>query len=103
MPHYSMSVGTLAQQMMQQFHFDRVFLGCTCVDMEEGVAYTNELDTLAIKRLAMDNGDKAYLLVDSSKLNRRSYCKLDSLSAFENVFCDEPGNLKDVPSNFVVL
>lgn len=103
LPHYSMSVGTLAQQMMQQFHFDRVFLGCTCVDMEEGVAYTNELDTLAIKRLAMDIGDKAYLLVDSSKLNRRSYCKLDSLSAFENIFCDEPGNLKDIPSNFVII
>lgn len=103
LPHYSMSVGTLAQQMLQQFHFDRVFLSCTGIDLEESYAYTNELDTLAIKRLAMDNGDRTYLLVDSSKLNRRSFCKLDTLAAFENVFCDTTADIKEVPSNFVLV
>lgn len=101
--HYNMSVGMLAQQQLQQFHFDRVFLSCTGIDMDEGFAYTNELDTLAIKRHAMDNSDKTYLLVDSSKLNRRSFCKLDSLSAFEKVFCDETPNIKDIPTNFVMV
>lgn len=101
--HYAMSVGTLTQQMLQQFHFDRVFISCTCADLEEGLAYVNELDTLAIKNLACENGDYSYLLLDSSKLNRRSFCKLGSLSSFEKVICDDNADLKDVPDNFILV
>lgn len=103
LPHYSMSVGTLTLQVLQQFHFDKVFVSCTCADMTEGVAYTNELDTLAVKHLAMENGDKKYLLMDAGKIGRRSFCKLDTLSSFEKVICDDCAELKNPPSNFVIV
>lgn len=101
--HYAMSVGTLTQQALSQFHFDRVFISCTCADLEEGLAYTNELDTLAIKNVARQNGDHSYLLLDSGKINRRSFCKLDSLSNFEQVFCDDCPKLSNAPDNFIIV
>lgn len=101
--HYGMSVGNLTQQALQQFHFDRVFIGCACVDIEEGMAYTNELDTLAIKNAAKENGEHSYLVLDSGKLNRRSFCKLDSLSNFDRVFCDESQELRSAPPNFEIV
>lgn len=101
--HYAVSVGTLTQQVLQQFHFDRVFISCTCADLEEGMAYVNELDTLAIKKIACENGDYSYLLLDSNKLNRRSFCKLNSLSSFEKVICDDNSNLVGAPDNFIIV
>ena len=101
--HYAMSVGTLTQQALSQFHFDRVFISCTCADLEEGLAYTNELDTLAIKNVARQNGDHSYLLLDSGKINRRSFCKLDSLSNFEQVFCDDCPKLSNAPDHFIIV
>lgn len=101
--HYGMSVGTLTQQSIEQFHFDRAFIGCACVDLEEGIAYTNELDTLAVKNIARHNSDYTYLMLDSSKINRRSFCKLDALANFENVICDNCPELEQPPANFVVV
>jgi len=101
--HYGMSVGNLTQQSLQQFYFDRVFIGCACVDIEEGIAYTNELDTLAIKNVAKNSGDHVYLMLDSGKINRKSFCKLDALSNFEKVFCDECPELKNPPANFEIV
>ena len=103
LPHYGMSVGNLAQQALMQFHFDRVFIGCVCAELKEGVAYTNELDTLAIKNVARQNGDHTYLMLDSSKINRRSFCRLDALANFERVFCDECPALSTAPENFEIV
>ena len=101
--HYAMSVGTLTQQCLSQFHFDRVFISCTCADLDEGIAYTNELDTLAIKNIAKQNGDHSYLLLDSGKINRRSFCKLETLSNFVRVICDKSPELGIVPDNFDIV
>lgn len=101
--HYGMSVGPAAQQTLQQFHFDRVFIGCACVDLQERVAYTNELETMLIKSIASNNGQHVYLLVDSGKLNRRSFCRFESLSHFERVFCDASPSISEYPENFEIV
>lgn len=103
LPHYGMNVGDLTKQMLSHFHFDRAFISCSSVDLNEGFAYTNELDTLAIKTFAIENCDKAYLLIDSSKLNKKGFCKLDSLSNFENIYCNECPALNNPPSNFKIV
>ncbi len=38
LPHYSMSVGILTQQMIQTFHFDKAVISCTGVDITDGNA-----------------------------------------------------------------
>ena len=103
LPHFEMNVGELATQMISHFHFDRAFVGCSSADLSEDIAYTNELDTLAIKTFAIENSDRAYLLVDSSKLNKKGFCRLGALSSFEKVYCNKCAELSNAPNNFEVL
>lgn len=104
LPHYGMSVGPMTQEMIQKLHFDKVFVSCTCADIGEDCSYTNEFLTLAVKKAAIANGDKIYLLLDTGKLNRRSFCKLKALSEFEKVFCNSGDMLPDpLPANFEII
>ena len=103
LPHYGMNVGDLTRQMLSHFHFDRAFISCSSVDMNEGFAYTNELDTLAIKTFAIENSDRSFLLIDSSKLNKKGFCKLDSLANFEKIYCNECAELSKPPENFQLV
>jgi len=103
LPHFEMNIGELATQMISHFHFDRAFVSCSSADQNEGFAYTNELDTLAIKTFAIENSDRAYLLLDSSKLNKKGFCKLDSLSNFEKVYCNKSPELENAPQNFEIV
>ncbi len=100
LPHYSMSVGTLTQQMIRQFHFDKAFISCTGADIADDTAFVNEIDTMTIKQLAMKNSDNNYLLLDSGKINRRSLCKFSALSDFKRVICDDCSDLKSAPGVF---
>lgn len=104
LPHYGMSVGPITQEIIERLHFDKVFISCTCADLAEDCAYTNEFLTLAVKNSAIANGEHVYLLIDSTKLNRRSFCKLMALSDFEKVFCNSADTLPDtVPPNFELV
>ena len=104
LPHYGMSVGPMTQEMIQKLHFDKVFVSCTCADIGEDCSYVNEFLTLAVKNTAIANSDKAYLLMDTGKLNRRSFCKLRALSEFEKVFCNSGEALPDpLPANFEIV
>ena len=104
LPHYGVSVGPMTQEMIQKLHFDKVFVSCTCADISEDCSYVNEFLTLAVKNTAIANSDKAYLLMDAGKLNRRSFCKLRALSEFEKVFCNSGEALPDpLPTNFEIL
>lgn len=91
-----MSVGMLTQQMIRQFHFNKAFISCTGVDVANDTAFVNELDTMTIKLLAMENSDTNFLLLDSGKINRRSLCKFSTLSSFKRVICDDCLELKDL-------
>ena len=104
LPHYGMSVGPMTQEMIQKLNFDKVFVSCTCADIGEDCSYVNEFLTLAVKNTAIANSDKAYLLMDTGKLNRRSFCKLRALSEFEKVFCNSGEALPDpLPANFEIV
>lgn len=104
LPHYGMSVGPMTQEIIERLHFDKVFVSCTCADLDEDCSYTNEFLTLAVKNTAMMNGDHVYLLLDTAKLNRRSFCKLMALSEFEKVFCNAGNALPEkLPVNFEVI
>jgi len=103
LPHYSMNVGAMAEKMLDQFSFDHAFLGCSGVDLKEGLCFTAEIDTLAIKEVAINNSRKNYLLIDSSKLEMSGFYKLRVLSEFDKVFCNNFESIEPIPSNFVLV
>lgn len=104
-PYYSMNVGPVAQDVLKQFYFNKAFLGCSGVDFSQGMVYTTEMESLLMKRIALENAYESYLLVDHSKIGRRNYLKLAETSAFTSIICDKRGDEEDrgYPENVKII
>lgn len=89
LPHYSMSVGASTIAEISKYHYDHCFIGCVGINVDEQMSYTSEQETLDVKRAAMENSDKKYLLIDASKLNVRGFCKFASLDEFDKIICNK--------------
>lgn len=104
LPNYSMTVGPIAQNILQQFNFDRAFIGCAGIGLEEKTVYTAEAETRAIKEIAIQNSLHNYLLIDDSKLNVRGFCKFTSTDRFEVIFCNAAETLpEELPDNVEII
>lgn len=103
LPHFNMTVGALAEGLLGNFHFNHAFITCSSVNLAEGMCYTSELDTIGIKRLATQYADNSYLLIDSSKLSFRAFCKCMPLDSFDRVLCDAVDPDVELPENFMIV
>lgn len=101
--HYDMNVGPLAQDMLRHFSFDAAFLGCSGVSLAQRAAYTAEMESHAMKRIAMEVSLKNYLLMDSSKFSKRGFFKLADFSEFEAVITDSFETDEILPENFILV
>ena len=100
---YAMSVGSLANNTLAQFQFDRCFIGCAGIDVEENYSYTSEAETRELKNIAIHNSKHAYLLIDESKIGMRGFCKFQPLESFETIFCNQPEKEIVLPDNFQIV
>ena len=103
LPYYSMSVGPIAQDVLNHFHFDHAFIGCAGIDLNENIAYTTEIESLTMKKIAMKNAKHSYLLIDSTKLEARGFYKFKTLDSFDYVICNNFLNEKNIPKNFILV
>lgn len=97
---YAMSAGALAINTLSQFQFDRCFIGCAGVDVDENCSYTAEAETREMKNVAMKNAKQSYLLIDSSKVGVKGFCKFKTLDCFDKIYCDKKDNNLEYPDNF---
>ena len=97
---YAMSAGALAINTLSQFQFDRCFIGCAGVDVDENCSYTAEAETREMKNVAMKNAKHSYLLIDSSKVGVKGFCKFKTLDCFNKIYCDKKDNNLEYPDNF---
>lgn len=102
-PGFSIFTGAVAQEQLRQYHFDKAFLGCTSVEVQEHMSYVTDPDSLEMKRIAMQNAAHSFLLIDTTKLQRRSFLCFAATDEFDAVLCDQPegelGN-REFPENF---
>lgn len=103
-PRYSMSVGPMALRDIENFNFDYAFIGCLGMDPAEKVLYTAEMETMEIKRAAMNLSKKKFLLLDASKLNVRGFYRSISTTEFDGIICNESRelNYEELPENFMI-
>lgn len=102
-PKYAMSAGPLAINTLNQFQFDRCFIGCAGVDLEDNCSYTAEVETREVKNIAMKNSKYSYLLIDSSKIGVRGFCKFKSLDEFGKIYCEKTEKDIELPENFEIV
>ncbi|ANY74770.1 MULTISPECIES: DeoR/GlpR family DNA-binding transcription regulator [Paenibacillus] len=72
-------IGSIALQNMDNFRFDRCFLGTNGVDIEMGYT-TPDPEEALIKRRAHQLSATSYVLADSSKIGEVTFAKLLDLS-----------------------
>ena len=102
-PSYNMNVGPIAQEMLKQFAFDIAFIGCSGVNLPQKTIYSAEMESLTMKRIAMDNALKSYLLVDCTKFSKRGFFKLSEFSEYEAVICNAFDRPQEMPENMVIV
>lgn len=103
-PHYEMNVGLIAQDLLKQFYFDVAFFGCSGVDLEKQTVCSTEMQSLAMKRVALEQATKKYLLMDSSKFTMKSFMRVCSITQFDAVVCDKyVGRPELRPENLIVV
>ncbi|MEG1516360.1 MAG: DeoR/GlpR family DNA-binding transcription regulator, partial [Clostridia bacterium] len=103
LPHFHMTVGSMAEICLSNFHFDHAFVGCSGVDLEKGMSYASEIETVSIKKIAIEHANQKHLLIDSSKLRFRAFCKFLPLSAFNSVICNHSDADEFLPENFLLV
>jgi DeoR family fructose operon transcriptional repressor len=63
-------VGSLALKTINQFHFDKAFLGINAIDEQN--LYTTQIDEAILKNQVIKNSTKTFVLADQSKFNQTS-------------------------------
>lgn len=71
-------IGLTAYNQLKQYRFDRVFMGMNGVDAEYGYT-TPDIEEATIKQLAMAQGNHVYVLTDTSKIGKVSFCHVANI------------------------
>lgn len=100
---YKMSEGPSAENDLRIYNFDKAFIGCAGVDLASKQAYTAEMGTREIKKIAMQNANHKFLLIDDGKLSIRGFCKFTSTNSFDKVFCNDFECDDKLPENFILV
>lgn len=96
-PCHCMNVGPSAQGILKDFYFDKAFISCSGVDFRQETVYTTEMESLLMKKIAIENSGKSYLLIDHSKVDKKNFLKLIETSVFERIICNKTEEEYDYP------
>jgi DeoR family fructose operon transcriptional repressor len=72
-------VGKSAHESLREYHFTKAFIGVNSLSLKSGYT-TPDPEEAMIKELAIKNSDKVFVLADSSKFEKNSFCKFGELN-----------------------
>ncbi|RKL66218.1 DeoR family transcriptional regulator [Salipaludibacillus neizhouensis] len=80
-------VGPLTLDALDQFHVDIAFMSCKGIDHEWGISDSNDMEA-AVKKKMIEVASKKVLLLDGSKIGRRSFSKVGPVEDFDAIIVD---------------
>lgn len=80
--------GDQAEQSLQNYHFDLLFLGVDAIDLDRGVSTHNE-DEARLNRKMCEVAERIIVVTDSSKFNRSSLHKIIDTHRIDMIIVDE--------------
>lgn len=102
-PHDQMIVGPMAESNLEQFGFNRAFIGCMGLDAVNNIVYATDMECVRLKHVAMKNAEHSYLLADATKLSKVGLFRFAGLDTFQKVFVNRPGTDVNAPTNMVFV
>ncbi|KRL98466.1 DeoR/GlpR family DNA-binding transcription regulator [Liquorilactobacillus satsumensis] len=91
-------IGVETVKKLQQYRFDKVFLGMNGVHLQYGYT-TPDPDEAAVKQTAIAQGERAYVLVDESKFDQISFVKVAEIADAAIITNKLPRQVLDQYSN----
>ncbi|MTH45763.1 DeoR family transcriptional regulator [Intestinirhabdus alba] len=80
--------GDRAEQSLQNYHFDMLFLGVDAIDLERGVSTHNE-DEARLNRRMCEVAERIIVVTDSSKFNHSSLHKIVDTQRIDTIIVDD--------------
>lgn len=71
-------IGTISLNQLSQYRFNKAFLGINGIDIEYGLT-TPDPEEAAIKKQAVKNSAKVFILADKTKFNKITFDKVDDI------------------------
>lgn len=85
-------VGSLADQMLGNFHFDLAFCGVVGLDLEENAVYTYMAKDGVTKKMVVERSKAVYLLADHDKFNQLGNYKYTTIDSVTGLITDQKLN-----------
>lgn len=85
-------VGSVSMDQLSHFRFNKVFMGMNGAHLEFGLT-TPDPEEAALKRLAIEQAEEAYVLIDQTKLNKVTFTKVADLQAVTLLVASCPADL----------
>lgn len=87
-------IGSIAQQVYEDLHVDKAFLGIAGISLSDGLTEYNLEDTF-IKHILLRSAREKIVVADSTKFGHTTFAKVCDLNAIDKIVTDEfaPPNL----------
>lgn len=92
---FECTVGSFGLEFLKEISVDKVFIVPNALSVTQGVTAPYE-ETAAIKKAMMKTASKRYLLSDSSKIGKKTFCKVSDLKEFNCLITDEGVSEEDI-------
>ena len=76
-------VGTLTMEWLRHFHVQKAFISCGGVTQQ--AVYDYDMNEAALSHVMLERSDQAILLVDHTKLKKKSFAKIGALNCFHEI------------------
>lgn len=80
-------VGPLAEASFENYHFDKAFISCKGLHLEQGLSESDEQQARTKKRM-IESADSVYIMVDYSKFGSVAFSKVCQLNAENYIVTD---------------
>lgn len=84
---FECTFGPFGTEFLERISVDKIFLSPNALSITKGMTTPNE-DTAAMKRAMIGTANEGYILCDSSKIGRKTFCKFADLKEFSYIITD---------------
>ncbi len=86
-------VGSLANQELEKYHFDKAFMGTVGVDLERNRTATYKVEDATTKSVAMVSAGKSYMMLENRKFDHDGNYQYAKISDFTGAILDSEPHL----------
>ncbi|KGR77342.1 DeoR/GlpR family DNA-binding transcription regulator [Ureibacillus sinduriensis] len=86
-------VGPSAIRTIKYYHINKIFFSCKAFDMDRGISDSNEQQA-AVKREVIEMAEEKILLLDYSKIKKRSFVFIEDMNVLDYLIVDRKADLQ---------